>query len=379
MPLPELNKDVLNQKTGGGMASLFGLPFFIAGLGVIVLALIPPETRGGDPLPLYIGIPFGSIFACVGGAILFGRQNLRIDRATGSIEKQWCLLSKPVYTKTRDLKAFDRISLRTEIRRSDKSTYTVYPIRLISETEANFDLSQSRNELEARKEAESLAKFLSLPIHDETSDSLRIRHPDSLDQSIKQKFESGAELNEIPEPPANLKSRIDYDGITLHVEVPPPGFNIGLVVAILVIALFEVAFISIFAIPFLSNFNWEDPASFIFPLFALIFLSIPTLIILALIGKAFIAKQFITVSNASLQVMKGWPFKRTRNISSQDLEELFIATNMPQSQDRKASAGFGSNLEIIAVSDAKRASFGAGLRKEELDYLLALTKGILVS
>ena len=77
--------------------------------------------------------------------------------------------------------------------------------------------------------------------------------------------------------------------------------------------------------------------------------------------------------------MKGWPFKRTLNISSQDLEELFVATKMQQSRNRESSGGFGSNLEIIAVSDAKRASFGAGLRKEELDYLLALAKGILVS
>ena len=33
----------------------------------------------------------------------------------------------------------------------------------------------------------------------------------------------------------------------------------------------------------------------------------------------------------------------------------------------------------MVVSDAKQTSFGGGLNKEELEYLLALSKGILVS
>ena len=89
MTLPDPNGNVIDQQTGGGCAYLIGLPFFLAGLGVIVITFIPPETRGGDPISLYFGIPFGSLFALIGRAILFGRMNLTIDRNTGLIRKQW--------------------------------------------------------------------------------------------------------------------------------------------------------------------------------------------------------------------------------------------------------------------------------------------------
>ncbi len=377
-PLPENQGDVWQRKSGGGCASFFGLPFLLVGIGVIVLTFIPPEVRNGDPIPLFFGIPFGMIFAAVGGAIFLGRSNLRIDRSTGLVEKQWSLLSKPVYSKRSELKDFDRISLRSEIRRSDKSTYTVYPVRLMGLDTEKFDISESRKEFDGRKDAEDLARFLSLPIHDETSGSIRIRAADTLDQSIKQKFESGELTNEIPEPPAVMKSRIEYDGAILHLEIPPPGFVPGLLVGILVIAVIEAIFIGIFATFFFSGQNGDGPPIFFVGLFALLFLGIPTLAAVLLLGNAFMAKQTVVASSASLQVTRGWPLKKTVNIPSDEIEELFI-TAKPQGASNRAANAFGAKLEITAVSDAKQTSFGAGLASEELEYLLALAKGILIS
>ena len=375
MTLPDPNGNVIDQQTGGGCAYLIGLPFFLAGLGVIVITFIPPETRGGDPISLYFGIPFGSLFALIGGAILFGRMNLTIDRNTGLIRKQWKAFGIIARNQEAEIKAYDKISVTSEIRRSKNSTYTVYPIRLLGPDVKKFDISQSRNELEARKETEVLSKFLSLPIHDEISGKTRIREADSLDQSVKEKFKTGATTNEIPEPPAKLKSNVHYDGTTLQVDVPPLGFNIGFVMAIIFIGVFEAVFITVFAIPMFSNLNSDSPDAFLFPIFALFFLSIPTFILVALIGNAFFAKQSVIVSNQSLQVIRGWPFKKTVNIPAQELEELFISKN----KRNGSSTITGSKREIIAISDSKQTSFGTGLDNEELNYLLALAKGIIVS
>ena len=76
----------------------------------------------------------------------------------------------------------------------------------------------------------------------------RIREADSLDQSVKNKFKTGATTNEIPEPPPKLKPKVHYDGITLQVDVPPTGFNAGFAIAIILIRLFEAFLISVFAI-----------------------------------------------------------------------------------------------------------------------------------
>jgi len=379
MPLPVTNPNVWRHQAGGGCASLFGLPFFLVGVGVIVLTFVPADVHGGDDLPFYFGIPFGLIFATVGGVFLFGRMELMIDRSAGTAIRNWKLLSKTVKSQTSQLKEFDRISLRSEIRKGKNSSYTVYPVRLAGEGVKNFDLTQSRDENEARKEAEVLSKLLSLPIHDETAGSLRIRESDSLDESIKDKFAQGKETNVIPDPPAKLKSRINYDGSHLQVEIPPPGFNGGFLVALIAIGAFELIFISAFAIPFLTQTDISGPPLIFVAVFGLIFLGVPTLFLVGLIAHNFIATQSVSVSSDSLQVSKGWPSRKTTKIPRNEIEEFYLGVKKPGTRNSKAIITLGSSKEIVAVSDTAQITFGGGLPKDEITYLYALAKGILVS
>lgn len=379
MPLPNSNPNIWRHQTGGGAASLFGLPFFLVGVGVIVLTFIPQEVRGGDSLPFYFGIPFGAIFAAVGGAILFGRVELIIDRSDGTVIKNWKLLSKTVYEQHRELKEFDRIRLNSEIRRSKNSSHTVYPIKLEGAGAEAFSISEGRAKDKARSQAESLATFLSLPIHDELSGSVRVRDANSLDQSIREKFQSGAETNEIPNPPARMKSHVDYDGNNLQVQIPPPGFNVGFLIAFAAIAFFELIFIFSFAIPFFSNFKADSPALIFLIIFTFFFLGIPTFILLALLGNTFLANQSVSISNQSLSVSKGWPWKKLATLETSRIEEFVIGAKSRSQGDRKSIASIGTGKEIQAISDNATLSFGSGLSDEELIYLHALAKGILVS
>lgn len=379
MPLPESNPDIWHRQKGGGCGSLFGLPFFVVGVGIIVLTFMPAESGGGDELPFYFGIPFGSIFAAVGGSLLFGRMEMRIDRKSGKATRNWKLISKSVYAQTREVAEFDNISLCSEIRRSKNSSYTVYPVRLAGSGVKSFDLSQSRDENEARKEAEEIAKFLSLSIHDETSGTLRIREADLLDESIRDKFEKGLESNEIPNPPAQLKSRIHYDGSSLQVEIPPPGFNAGFLIVFVVISLFELIFLTTIALPFLSE---TDPSGLFLifaSIFGLMFLGLPTLFLVGLVGHTFIATQSVSVSNAALKVSKGWPVRKAKSIPADEIEEFILGAKKPGTQGSKSVTNFGASKEILAISDTDQLSFGAGLPPDEVEYVYALAKGILVS
>ena len=380
MPLPESSvpdPDLFVQRSGGGKVSLFGLPFFLVGIGVIVLAFIPPEIRNGDPFPLYVAIPFGGVFLCVGGAIIFGRQTLQIDRRAGHVEKNWGLLDKTLRSKRRDLKDFDRISLRSEIRRSDKSTYTVYPIRLQGPDSEDFTLSEPRKESDARRDTEALAKFLGFPIHDESAGTLRIRDPDTLDRNLKEKFAMGAEDNAIPDPPATLASRIDYDGASLRVRAPAPGFKAPVALAIAAFAFFEIFFLSFFAIPFFSRSEAEGIPVFVFAIFCFVFLGFPTLVVLFILNRA-LGTQSLSVTNQRLEIENGWLFKRRESISCDEIEECLIGVP-GSSRAGKAGSLFGPKPEMIAVSDDKRISFGSGLDQAELEYVIALAKGVLVS
>ena len=140
-----------------------------------------------------------------------------------------------------------------------------------------------------RSDAEENAKFLSLPIHDETSGSTRIRGVDLLDGSIKDKFKKGLETNEIPNPPAVLKSRINYDGSSLQIEIPPPGFNMGFLVVAVFIWVFELIFLTAFAIPFLTQTDVPGVFLIFAAIFGLIFLGLPKWFLIRLIGITFVA------------------------------------------------------------------------------------------
>ena len=130
---------------------------------------------------------------------------------------------------------------------------------------------------------------MSLPIHDETSGSTRIRGVDLLDGSIKEKFKKGLETNEIPNPPAVLKSRINYDRSSLQIEIPPPGFKMGFLVVAVFIWVFELIFLTAFAIPFLTQTDVPGVFLIFAAIFGLIFLGLPTWFLIRLIGITFVA------------------------------------------------------------------------------------------
>ncbi len=140
-----------------------------------------------------------------------------------------------------------------------------------------------------RSDTEENAKFLSLPIHDETSGSTRIRGVGLLDGSIKDKFKKGLETNEIPNPPAVLKSRINYDGSSLQIEIPPPDFNMGFLVVAVFICVFELIFLTAIAIPFLTQTDVPGVFLIFAAIFGLIFLGLPTWFLIRLIGITFVA------------------------------------------------------------------------------------------
>ena len=112
---------------------------------------------------------------------------------------------------------------------------------------------------------------------------------DLLDGSIKEKFKKGLETNEIPNPPAVLKSRINYDRSSLQIEIPPPGFNMGFLVVAVFICVFELIFLTAFAISFLTQTDVPGVFLIFAAIFGLIFLGLPTWFLIRLIGITFVA------------------------------------------------------------------------------------------
>ena len=212
--------DVLVFRGGGGVLSLFGVPFFLAGLGVIALTIGLLPT--GDAPPLFFGVPFGLIFVLVGGGLIFGRQGCEIDRQNGTIERWWsCLVTlRRVQYETDE---FDRVTLSREVRRSNNSSYTVFPVRMQGVPELKLDLSEPRRYQPARRQAEQVASFLHLPLADSSSGSEVVREPDHLNESLRDRLRRTGETPALPEAPAALSCRIRSKGDSVMIEMLVPS------------------------------------------------------------------------------------------------------------------------------------------------------------
>ena len=373
MPLPQANSDIFERRRGGGWFVLFGIPFFLAGIIIIAVAFIPREIRGGDEFPLYVAIPFGGIFALVGGGFIFGRSGTIIDKSDGTI-RQWWGAIKPMRVKEFQIRDIEHVSLRKEIRRTDKSTYTVFPVRLRGRGDTEIKLSEEQQMQKARQDAENLAKFLLLPIHDETGSELRIREPDTLDDSLRDRFRDGLESNEIPDTPTVLKSQIEYDGTSLRVLTKPIGMTPKIIIMIVALGLFEL-----FSFGIAGRFLFDDSSgipAFVAVIVLFVFAGIPALIIAGILGHAFMARDEIRVDSTSLTVTRRFLKSKTKSIPVEELEELFIDEKHGATQ---RSFKLGNTSVVRARSDSEEITFGLGLPPEELDYIYALTKAAIVS
>ena len=92
-PFTYRDAGTLEIRSGGGCLSVFGLPFLLAGLFVmqIPLGIIPVEAHRG-PLPSVFVVLFGSVFAAVGAALVFGRSGIVLDRGPRPDHQWWGLL-----------------------------------------------------------------------------------------------------------------------------------------------------------------------------------------------------------------------------------------------------------------------------------------------
>ena len=88
--------DRLRIREGGGCMSVFGIPFFAAGVFLIltILGVVPVSNASALSGYTWAFLVLMSIaFTVVGGALVFGRSWTTIDRSRSEVIKQWGLLN----------------------------------------------------------------------------------------------------------------------------------------------------------------------------------------------------------------------------------------------------------------------------------------------
>lgn len=214
--------DELVWKSGGGCLALFGLPFLAVGLFVMASPFLPVEQQG-DPMPIPAALLFGGLFATVGGGFVLGRARLILDRSRREVRRWWGLLFFPLSTTRTPLEGYDRVTFTREVRKSGKSTVTVYPVRLAGGGD-ELVVAEPRDALQARVDAERAAKHLNLGVEDRTVDPPAFRPAGTLDVSLRERLRK--DPPPLPPRPASPgRAAVRSEGGRLIVDLPAPGLS----------------------------------------------------------------------------------------------------------------------------------------------------------
>jgi hypothetical protein len=403
-PVRQVAPDRVEIREGGGCLSLFGLPFLLAGLFLVLVALRIVPMGNAQQVPAW-GWPLfflmGVIFTAVGGGLVFGRRWILLDAGRGTIRKQWGLLV-PMKGAEHRLGDYDAVLLRFEA--GDSDTADRYPVLLRGAGgAADLTLSSSTQYGESYEGAAAVARLMRAPLVDAATDHEVVIAADRLDESFRERLAAGEPGRDLEAArPLRMQCRLRETSRSVEIEIPGPGFRYGSLVGCLVSA----GLLAYFAPSLLEFFQRtrtpEGVQAVIFGVAALLMVVFPLLGVINAAALAALGRTLVTASPEGLliEVRGAWRARTTR-IPAADILGLdfgstgaALASARRSAERRVAEAGrqippslsrdgavlrWMSRLArlvpskgVIVKSRTDLVTFGAGLPDEEVRYLYAV-------
>jgi len=407
-PFKQIGPDHLRIKEGGGCTSVFGIPFFVAGLFITLVGgrIVPVENSAqippwGWPLIIIMGL----IFAAVGGGLTFGRRWTIFDKSRGIILKQWGLLI-PMRQEQHSLQSYKMVAIRFDP--GDSDTADRYPVVLrAADEQADLILCSSTEYSESRNRAAYIAKFLHYSLVDASTEHESVFDPERVDQTFQERVHSRNDLYENAARPIFMRSQVSENAVEVRILIPGSGFKwtklLGLVIPATIIA---------FVIPHLLQFFRQTRTPEFVQVFFLGFVIILLGVVpfMGAIHAIILSKRsrtLITIVAEGIEIEErgAWKTKKTK-IPVGEIIDLDYHTSQGElsatwsSASRRVRRNDGSEWQpkadpatkpwwykklsqlakskgIIVKSTKGMFSFGAGLPDEEVRYLYSVAKAAL--
>ena len=163
----------------------------------------------------------------VGGLVFAGFSRRRVlDKTRGQVEIGFGVFV-PFRLTRHPLTQFQNVALRHEIRtrssRHGQQTYHVYPLEL--EGSETVKLEEGRKVTESRQNAEAVAKYLDLPLHDSSSDTTVVREARDLDKTLAERRRVAGERIELPKQPPDSEITVFSQGGETRLVLPRQGLK----------------------------------------------------------------------------------------------------------------------------------------------------------
>ena len=200
--------------------SAFGVPFFAAGIFVVLTLVGLVPMRNAEQLP-WFAWPFlvlmGIAFIAVGGALVFGRTWTTIDRSQRAVIKQWGLLV-PLRERVVPLAGF--VAVRLGFVEGDSDSVDQFPVALTARTGGDLQLRSFTAYMEARACARAVAEHLELEIEDASTDHPVRLPPRDIDLTLREQFRRNGAVHDAVARPSCARSRVTQEAGLVTIVIP---------------------------------------------------------------------------------------------------------------------------------------------------------------
>jgi hypothetical protein len=398
--------DRLRIREGGGCLSLFGLPFFAAGV-LLLLAVFGFVPMGNaDRLPAIawpLLLLMGTAFAAVGGGLAFGRSWTTIDRSNLSLVKQWGLLI-PMRERITPLHGYSVV--RLTFVEGDSDTADRFPIVLKAGSGPDLPLCVSNAYADARACARAVAEHLRIDVEDASTD-----HPVRLAASLMDvPFRDRVRRSGAPpagsEAPSSARIQVTRERGEVRIVVLPRPMRVltlaaaGVPLAILLVIGRPLA-------TFFRQTRTPDPIAWLFLGFVALFFALPAMAVVNAFLRSRRGATIVVASNHGLRIEERGAW-RTRTIASFDGADILdvdyssrassleaarrtaeqqvleshpsASTTMSPRAERLLDTltRFARGKGVIVKTRTSLTTFGQGLDEAETRYLHAVVCRALV-
>jgi hypothetical protein len=211
----------LQFREGGGVLAVFGVPFFLAGVFLLltaggVLRMNADDDLGGWARPL-LGL-MGVVFTSVGGSLVFGRHWTTLDVAERAASTSWGLLL-PFKEHARPLHEFTSVRIGYEAGDSDSAEQ--FPVALKARSGSDLVLCRVSDYHVARTCAAEAATHLGFALEDASGDHAVTLDPADADRPLQQRA-APATHTALPAAPGSPRSEVHHETAGVRIVIPHP-------------------------------------------------------------------------------------------------------------------------------------------------------------
>jgi hypothetical protein len=216
-PFRRIGPGVIELRQGGGCLAVFGLPFFLLGvyllLGALGFVVVNDEFSHPNSRSALAGMSL--TFGVPGAAFIWGRRSVTLDRLRGLVTRRFSILA-PLWTVERQLAEFNAIVI---VLQADAESVDRYPVQLRASAGRNFTISSPAIFGEARTQAAFVAQELQFPIVDTTTEHEVVLTPDHAVDTLQDRLKA-AGAGDRPPTPTAMRSQVSESPVGVTISIP---------------------------------------------------------------------------------------------------------------------------------------------------------------